>query len=197
LEAVNKAKDDAWDLIRETREDYFQVTGASLSLTTATKEYALAAGFRQLKGLRITTSGYEYMRLRRVEQDTKEFQDRDAVPAGDSQNNDELIYCVIDTGGSSKLKLADYPPTSLTLLYDYITVLADMTLSGSSTVDINDEIRRYIEADATADLLSKDAGDKRLPTWTRRSERYEGRVKKSVSKREIRESSYVPPYNPY
>jgi hypothetical protein len=59
LEALNKAKDDAWDIIRSVREDYFQVTGASVSLMATTKEYSLAAGFRQLKGLRITTSGYE------------------------------------------------------------------------------------------------------------------------------------------
>lgn len=197
LEALNKAKDDAWDLIRETRQDYFQVTGATLSLNTTTKEYALASAFRQLKGLRITTSGYEHVTLRLVNQDTQEFQERDAVLQANSDGNDELIYCVIETGGSSKIKFADYPPSAVTLAYDYIKILSDMTLSTSSTIDIFDECRRYIESNATEELLAKNPEDKRLPRWEKKTVRYEGKLKKSVSKREIRESAYVAPYNPY
>lgn len=197
LEALNKAKDDAWDIIRSVREDYFQVTGASVSLVSSTKEYSLASGFRQLKGLRVTTSGYEYLSLRLLEQDTEEFQNRDALPLGDLSGTSELGYCIIETGGTSKIKFCDYPPTALTLLYDYIKVLPDFTLSGSSTTDINDECRRFIEARATETILDKNAADKRLPVWAARALKYEGILRKSVSKREIRESSYVQPYSPY
>lgn len=196
LEALNKSKDDAWDIIRSVREDYFQVTGATVSMSATVKEYTLATTFRQLQGLRITTSGYEYLKLRRVEQGTREFQETDALPLSNPSTTGELIYCIIETGGSSKIKFANYPPVALTLTYDYIKVLDDMTLSASSTIDIFDECRRFIEADATAELLGKNPEDKRFSRWEKKTERYEEKLKRSVSKRELRESSYVEPYNP-
>lgn len=196
LENLNKAKDDAWDLIRATRESYFQVLGATISLNSTTKEYSLAADFWQNTGLKITTSGYEGVRLRLRDMDTKEFQDRDAVPQGYTADNDELLYCIVEVGGTFKIKFADYPPTNLTLSYDYIKILPDFTLSGSSMIDISDTVRRFIEASATEMLLLRDAGDKRLPAWTRRRERMEAKVIQSVSKKEIRESTYVEEYDP-
>lgn len=193
LEALNKGKDRLWDTIRMVREDYFQVAAVTpLSLVTTTKEYALVGAARQLVGIRCTTSGYEDIRFRRSDQSSREFQERNALPAGDNSNDRELIYDIV---GTSTIKFADFPPTSLTVAYDYITYLSDYTLSGSSTVDINDELAEYMEAYATWKALGKMPSDTRLKYWASEVDRLETVALKSVSKRDIRESQYVEPYN--
>src|SRR3990167_5581702 len=194
LAALNKGKDRLWDIIRMAREDYFQVAAVTpLSLVVATKEYALAGAVRQLVGLRCTTSGYEDLRFRRVDQSAREFQDRDALPAGDNTSDSEMIYDLIGTG---TIKFADFPPTALTVAYDYIGYLSDYTLSGSSTVDINDELTEYMEAYATWKVLGKMPSDTRIKFWGSEITRLEVVALKSVGKRNIRESEYVEPYDP-
>lgn len=195
LENLNKAKDALWEVVKDVREDYFETTGATISLDSATKEYSLASGFRQLRGLKITTSGYESIRLRRVDQEADEFHVVDAIPAnGNGWNTGSLIYDII---GTSKIKFANYPPTSLTLSYDYIGVLPDFTLSGSSTVDLNDELREYMEGYAAMLSLGKKPTDKRLEFWASQVKdggRLHRSVIRRVAKRNIRESKRVQPY---
>lgn len=192
LEYLNKAKDRACSIVRQVREDYFQVTGATLSLVANTKEYSLATGARQLVGAKITTSGYEYMRFRAVSQSTREFQERDAVPAGDASELWEMIYDIIGVG---KIKFADYPPRALTMSYDYIAQLADYTLATDSVLDINDEWREFEEAYATRlALIAKVGGDPRVPIWDNEIKRLEPILIKMASKRQIRESEYVEPF---
>lgn len=194
LSALNRGKDRLWDIIRLDREDYFQVSAVTpLTLTSSTKEYAMATLARQVVGMRCTTSGYESLDFRRVSQATKEFKDRNALPLGQSFGMGELIYDVVAT---NTIKFADYPPTTLTVAYDYITALADYTLSGSSTVDINDEILEYAEAYGTWKALGKVPGDSRVKFWGTEIERLEKMVLKSVSKRDIRQSEFVEPYDP-
>lgn len=189
---LNKGKDQLWDIIRRARGDYFQ-TSATISLTTGTKEYALASDFRQLQGMKCTTQGYEYILFRRVGQGTSEFQIRDASPAPGNVNANEMIYDLI---AQTKIKFADFPPSALTVNYDYIQYLADYTLSGSSTVNINDELLDYVEAYAIYMSLLKNQEDKRIPLWRDRIKELEQDVLVSVSKRNIRESRYATPYDP-
>lgn len=193
LEALNKGKDRLWDTIRMVREDYFQVAAVTpLSLVTTAKEYALVGAARQLVGIRCTTSGYENIRFRRADQSTREFQERNALSAGDNSEDNEMIYDIV---GTNTIKFADFPPTPLTVAYDYITYLLDYTLSGSSTVDINDELAEYMEAYATWKALGKVPSDTRLKYWVSEVDRLESVALKSVAKRDIRESEYVEPYN--
>lgn len=192
LENLNKGKDQLWDIIRRAREDYFQ-TSSTISITTSTKEYALVSDFRQLKGLKCTTQGYEYLLFRRVDQGTEEFQIRDAAPSPGNVNANEMIYDII---AQAKLKFADFAPAALTLNYDYIQILADYTLSGSSTTNINDELLDYAEAYAIYLSLLKNPEDKRIPLWRDRIKSLEEDVFMGVSKRNIRESRYAPPYDP-
>ena len=197
LENLNKAKDALWEIVKDVRDDYFETTGATISLVAATKEYSLATAFRQLRGIKITTSGYEYIQFRRVDQEADEFHVVDAYPATSNANYiDELIYDII---GSSKIKFANFPPTALTASYDYIGVLSDFTLSDSSTLDLNDELREYMEAYATMISLGKKPTDKRLEFWMNEVKdvgRLHRSVIRRVAKRNIRESRRVQPYNP-
>ena len=136
LEYLNKAKDRCWNIVRKAREDYFETTAdTSITLNTTTKEYTLPSGFRQLVGIKITQAGYESIKLRRVEQAVEEFKRRDALPSG--SESDDMIYDII---GVNTIKFADYPQASMTTSIDYIGIVADFTLSGSSTLAaINDE----------------------------------------------------------
>lgn len=197
LEYLNKAKDRTWDIVRNVREDYFLVTGATLSISASTKEYALASNFRQLVGIKVTTSGYEYISLRAIALNSREFKVRDAIPSGNSSNIDELVYTVVTTSTSGMvLKLADYPPTSLTLTYDYVQYLADFTLSASSVVNINDELREFIEAYATRLALAKIPSDTRIQFWDMEIKRLQEIVTASVSDRQIRDPEFVDDYDP-
>ena len=190
LECLNKAKDRVWEIIKGVREDYFQ-TADTITITAATKEYALASNFRTLEGLKCTTGGYESMQFRRVDQGTREFQDRDALPADGSGDGRELLYCII---GQSKIKFADFPPTTLVLNYDYIKVLTDYTLSASSTSDVDDEHRDFMEAYATYKALLPRAGDLRIKNFAQEIIRLEPNVIKSVRIRNQRESIHVQPF---
>lgn len=190
LEFLNKGKDREAEILRAARENYFQVAD-SITINASTKEYALASNFRKLVGIKCSTSGYETLRFREVPQDTREFQGRDSIPAGDSTNNWELIYCII---AQSKIKFADFPPTTLSVAYDYIKVLADYTLSGSSTSDLDDENAEFREAYATYKALLVYPTEKGIPVWANDIKRLEMIVTKSVSKRNQRESVYVEPY---
>lgn len=191
LECLNKAKDRVWEIIKEAREDFFQ-TADTITINATTKEYALASNFRSIVGLKCTTGGYETLKLRRVDQGTREFQERDALPADGSQNGGELIYTII---AQSKIKFADFPPASLTLSYDYIRILADYTLSGSSTSDVDDEHREFMEAYATYKALLKNPEDKRLMGFKSDLARLEPNVARSVKIRNQRESVHVAPFS--
>lgn len=194
LANLNKGKDRLWDIIRQDREDYFQVDAVTpLSLVPATKEYPLTALARQLVGMRCITSGYESLEFRRVDQSTREFKTRNALPSGQSVGIGELIYDVV---GTNTVKFADYPPATLSVDYDYITALPDYTLSAVSTVDVNDEVVEYEEAYATWKSLIKVPSDTRVKFWGSEIARLEKVVLKSVSKRDIRQSEYVEPYDP-
>jgi hypothetical protein len=164
LECLNKAKDREWDIVRQVREDYFQIAAASpISLVTTTKEYSFASDFFQLVGLKCSTSGWERLRFRQVDQSSKEFQELDAIPLGESSDTDEMIYDII---GQSKIKFATYPPATLALAYDYIQTLPDYTLSASSTSDLLDVQAEYREAYSTWKALGKMPSDTRLAFWS-------------------------------
>lgn len=190
LECLNKAKDRVWEIIKGVREDFFQ-TSDTITLSSATKEYALASNFRSLVGMKCTTGGYESLQFRRTDQGTREFQDRDALPSGNSGNVYEMLYTII---AQSKIKFADFPPAALTVNYDYIRYLADYTLSGSSTSDVDDEHREYMEVYATYKALLKNPEDKRIAGFARDIERLEPKVIKSVKIRNQRESVHVEPF---
>lgn len=190
---LNRGKNRLWDLIRRVRENYFLTTGSSLSITSATKEFTLPTDFRQLVGIKCTTSGYEYLKFTASNTSDEEWKSRDAVPSGNSQNVDDLLYVIV---GNSKIKFADYPPTSLTLSLDYINVLADFTLSASSTIDINDEQCDWLEAYVTKKALMKTPTDLRLPAWDAELDKLTLMVIDSVSGRQIRDAEYVEGYDP-
>src|SRR3990167_7511280 len=144
LENLNKAKDHLWEIVKKVREDYFITIGATLSLTASAKSYAFAAGFRHLTAIKITTSGYEHLRFQALGQGTNEWKTRDAAPNDSSQDLDLFYYDIV---GSSKLLLCNFPPAALTAEYNYIGVLADFTLSASSTIEIDDELRYFLESE--------------------------------------------------
>lgn len=194
LSYLNKSKDRLVILLREVREDYFFTSGATISLNTTTKEYSLASGVRQLTGLKITTSGYEHIRLKRMDMSNPAWQSRDALPAGNSAGISTLYYDIV---GSGKIKFCDFPPAALTLSYDYDGVLADYTLSASSTVDLNDELSEFEEAYATRLAYNKypEEADRRK-VWDAEILRLEPIVKSAVSSRNIREPRYVQTWRP-
>lgn len=193
LEYLNKAKDRCWSIVRKAREDYFETTGdTGITLNSTTKEYTLPSGFRQLVGIKITQSGYESLKLRRVEQSQEEFKRRDALPSGNE--SDDLIYDII---GVNTIKFADFPPTTLTTSVDYIGTVADFTLSASSTLAaINDEWKEFIEAYATWLALGKNPEDKRLAFWGAEVTRLSPETILNVSQRNLRDAKYVEPYDP-
>ena len=193
LAHLNKGQPRCADLIRSVREDYFEITSAALSFLANTKEYDLAARFMQLVGIKVTTSGYEYITFRKVGQGDSEFIDRDSRPVGQTLNLSEFVYDVV---GQSKFKLADFPPVALAVSYDYIEDLADYTLSVSSTSSIPDKCAEYEEAYATRLALAKTPDDKRIPFWDKEILRLESVVKKAVKNRDIKESDYVEPFYP-
>lgn len=191
LECLNKSKDRLWDMVRLNNENYFQ-TSTTISITPSTKEYPIGAtDFRQLIGIKVTTSGYEYIRLRGVGQGTKEFQWRDSVPSGNTTYLDELIYDIIS---QTTLKFADFPPIALTLQLDYIQYLADYILSAASTVNLNDELAQYLEAHTCYLALLHTPEDKRIPLWREEIKRLEPIVIRSSGQRNLRDSEYVEPY---
>lgn len=196
LECVNKGKNRCWDIVRTVREDYFITLSASLSINSSAKEYALPAGFRQLAGIKCTTSGFEYLAFRSVEMSDDEFKSNDAISTTVSGNSSiaELLYVIV---GNAKIKFANFPPGSLTLSYDYIGSIADFPLDASATAEINDELRDYIEAYATRQALTKFPGDARLPFWDGELRRLEPIVISNVSHRQLRDPQFVEAYDPY
>lgn len=194
LNHLNKSKNRLWDLVRRVREDYFLTTGYALSINAATKEYSLPADYRQLRGIKCTTSGYEYMNIRAVEMDSEEFKSADAVPASVNASVYDLLYVIV---GNSKIKFANFPPTTLTLSLDYINSLPDFTLSGSSTIDVNDEQNDWLEARATYLALLKTPTDPRIAEWKGILQELTLMVIDSVSGRQIRDPQFVEIYDPY
>ena len=190
LKNLNKAKDRVWVIIKKVRENYFQVDD-TLSLVTGTKEYALATNFRHLIGLKCTTSGYESLRFRRSSQQSKEFQAVDALPANSDNSPGEMLYDVI---AQSKIKFANFPPSSLTVAYDYIKLLADYTLSASSTSDVEDEHAEFMEAYCTYKSLLIQPSDVRIKFWVTEIKRLEMIVEESAKQRIQRESKRVEPW---
>lgn len=196
LEHLNKGKDRTWDLIRSVREDYFLVTGnTSIALVSNTKEYTLPNRFWQLRGLRVTTSGYEGIKFRYADMQEEEFKALDAQAQG--ADNDfsegELLYDIV---AQSVLKLANFPPRSLSTSLDYIETLADYTLSSTSTSNIPDVWAEYMEAVATRLALERDPKDERIAIWRNKLVELRPLVVQSVSKRQLRDAEYVEPYHP-
>ena len=187
LKNLNKAKDRAWAIIKRVRENYFQ-TSDTLSLVAGTKEYALATNFRHLVGIKCTTGGYESLRFRRSDQMTVEFQTVDAMPQNSGNAPSEMLYDII---AQSKIKFANYPPTTLTAAYDYIKSLSDYTLSGSSTSDIDDEHTEFMEAYATYKSLLVQPSDVRIKFWLTEIQRLEKVVEDSARQRNQRESRRI------
>lgn len=193
LENLNKSKNKLVDLVRKVREDYFETLDATLNLNSTTKSYDLATLFKQLKGIRISTSGYEGLRFRFLEQETDKWKELDALPSADD-SADALYYDVV---GTKKLLLANYPPATLTAKYNYIGGLADFTLSTLSTLDLEDDWREFLEGYAVWLSLAKSPTDQRLPFWKSHLGDLEQRVRDSVAKRQIRDAKRVQPFNPY
>ena len=194
LEYLNKAKDRLWDIIRQVREDYFETTSdTSITLVTATKEYTLPSTFRQLKGIKITQSGFESLRLRWVDQSSEEFKRRDSLPSGSTVVND-LVYDIIGVG---VIKFADFPPASLTTSIDYIAWIVDFVLGSGTLAAINDEWREYIEAYATMKALGKNPSDPRLKFWIEEVGRLHDVIISGTSKRNIRDTIHVEAYDPF
>jgi len=195
LEHLNKGKDRLWDIIREVREDYFEETSnTSVTLDGNTKIYSLPTNFRELISIKVTTSGYEYIGFRKVNQYNDEYKSLDKYTATSPNGTTEIIYDIV---GTYKLKLANYPPATLATSIDYIKWLADYTLSASSTTDIMDEWREFMEGDATRRALMKTPTDPRLKTW---QEEVKGilttNILKSVGKRDASARKYVEIFNP-
>lgn len=194
VEYFNMAKDDLWDLVKNARLDYFEVTNATpLALVPGTKEYALASGFRQLVGIRVSTTGYEHVSFRRLGQATEEFRLRNSLAAGNSQGIAELVYDII---GTATLKLADYPPASMTVPYDYIGFIADVAIADLSISQINDEWRRYLEVRTAWWALQKNTADPRFAILDRSSKEYERKITESIAPRDISQPVYVEAFNP-
>ena len=197
LEHLNKGKDRLWDLLRSVREDYFLITGnASITLTSSTREYTLPTRFWQLRGIRVTTSGYEAMTFRHVDMSKEEWKDVYAQPQGSDSNLTEgdMIYDIV---AQSVLKLANFPPTTLATSIDYIESLADYTLATDSTSNNPDVWAEYMEAYATLLALERDPADARIKIWKDKLLGLKGDVIKSVAKRQIRDAEFVEPYNPF
>ena len=81
--------------------------------------------------------------------------------------------------------------------YNYIGVLADFTLSASSTIEIDDELRYFLESETTWLSLAKKPTDSRLAFWKDQRRDHEKRVIESVSKRQIRDPQRVEPFDPF
>lgn len=192
LNRVNRAKDRAWQIIRGVREDYFITLGATLSLVAGTKSYNLATGFRQLVAIKCTSSGYETLAFRAVGMDQQEWKERDRIPSGNSPGM-ELIYCIV-SAEPSKFLTADFPPTSLTAEYSYIGTATDYALNGSTSSELPDEVREYMEAYATMMAYGKYSSDPNRKFWEKEVERLEPKLIESVSRRQIRDSKRVTPY---
>lgn len=203
LEYLNKAKDRLWDIIRKVREDYFVTVGASLTIAANTKKHNLAAGFRQLTAIKITSSGYEDITFRSLDQTTDEWKKRDAVALNDTDETGIFYYDIVEEGGTHKLLLCNFPTRAYTAEYNYVGVLADFTLSASSTLALNDELREFLEGYATWLALAKKPTDPRLGFWKdhlfspNAQVNLHQRVIDSVSKRQIRDPKYVEPYDPH
>lgn len=193
LENLNKSKDRLWEIIREVREDYFLTIGTSLNLTASAKSYDLAAGFRQLKAIKATTAGYEDLQFESLDQSSREWKERDALPASANADAGILYYDIV---GTAKILFCNFPPAAITAVYNYVGILSDFTLSASSTVDIGDELREFLEGYATWLSFAKTPTHIAVPWWKEHLPLLERRVVKSVSKRQIRDPKRVAPFNP-
>ncbi len=196
LTAINKAKNRCCTIIRRTRKNYFLVTGAQLAVVTGTKEYQLAQYFKQLRGLKCTTSGWEYLEFREVEMDSVEFQERDALPATDTDDFDEMIYTIYGSAPNAYIKFADFPPAVLTFTYDYVQAVPDITLVQGATFPIDDDCNEYIENYAALVMLKAAPGDPRYKEIQSLIPELKEDVVENSSSRQIRDAEYVEEYEP-
>lgn len=190
LHCLNKSLDRAWAVIKGVRENFFQISD-TITLSTSLKEFSLASDFRDLIGIKTTTSGYETLKFTRLSQETASFQYLDALPASGGTVS-ELFYAII---AQSKIKFATYPPAALTVAYDYIQRLTPYTLSAASTSNIDDEHQEFLEGYTTYKALLKNPGDQRIASWRPEISRLEENMMKSVKQRNQRESRRIEPFS--
>lgn len=198
LASLNHGKNRLWDIFRTVKKDYFMTVGdTSLTLNATTKIYSFPATFRQLTALKVTTSGYESVRFRAIDMADQAFKLRDALPASSYSDNggaSEILYCIVSTG---KLRLADFPPTTLATSMDYIAWLADYTLSSNSTTEIPDEWEEFMKKYAAMDLTMTTPESPIYKTIAAQVQAMIPAIQGSISYRQIRDPKFVEPYEIY
>jgi hypothetical protein len=143
---INEAKDEIWSVIKELKDEYFQVFSQSTNstgdfyfpqLVTSTRQYTLPEDLRSIQFIEITTAGYTDIEFRFAPLNSDDFREArkqsNTLGGPDPTNNvDEIIYTI---AGKDQFILASYPPANLSVTLWYTRALPDYEMS-----DIIDEI---------------------------------------------------------
>lgn len=141
---LNMAKDEAWSVLKELHEEYFQVFSQSTNpsadyyfppLTTATREYTLPEDLRSIEYIECTTASYQGTRFVYAKLNSPIFRDeREAAnEQGGSQPTNTSCTFHYSIAGKDQFVMAAYPPANLTLTLWYTRALPDFEMS--DTVD--------------------------------------------------------------
>jgi hypothetical protein len=190
---VNNGKCDLVSMIREAREDYFIATTTSTVTATTSPNpsiVTLPTNFLELKELKITTSGYEYIDF--VASDRSRQQFRSALLDGGSFGSGTGIV-LYDVYGNSTLMLAPGFDVTLSLQIDYIYDVPDMALPADEPTDIPDNLHFYIPTAATCQAL-RALGDPRLANFEKQRKDSMDEARISIQPRQIREAKFVRGY---
>lgn len=137
---INQAKDEIWTVIKELKDEYFQVFSQSTSptsdyyfppLTTNNREYTLPEDLRSIEFIEVVTPGYTDIEFKYRKLNSKDFREarKEANTLGGSQptnNVDEMIYSI---AGQDQFVLASYPPADITITLWYTRALPDYEMS--------------------------------------------------------------------
>lgn len=139
---------ELWSRIIAIRDDWFKSsTAATVTLSSGTLKYALAADFFRVASIRTTTSGREAVQW--VHQSCKDPRFIEGQRADVTYSDPAVIY--YDIEGVANIVVSPTPRATLVASMEYYTIPTDPT----TTFALSDPILRYVEAGATADCLAK------------------------------------------
>lgn len=143
---------ELWSRIIGIRQDWYKSsTPATVTLTSGTLKYALAASFFRVASIRTTTSGKESVQW--VWMSCKDPRFIEGQRADVTYSDPGIIYYDIEgsAGASASIVVSPVPRSTLVASMEYYALPTDPT----TVFELPDPFLRYVEAGATADCLAK------------------------------------------
>lgn len=135
LSFINEGKDAIWEVLKANNDDFFTTFSQATvpdtdnyfaPLQTGVREYDLPDDFREIRFIECTTSGYEMTKWEYRKPSDPAFREaRKGATAGGVVPSGNGLTCLYTFVGD-QLVLADYLPTSLTVILWYTAGLADL-----------------------------------------------------------------------